>query len=89
MGRLRRHLIPGAPEEGVTGCSGESLRLKVRERQQKGRANEAVIRLLARRLGIPRASIGIVHGAGSRDKLVEVEGFSDEELRSGLGPAAH
>ena len=88
MGRLRLHVTPGAREEGIAGWRGESLRLKVRERPQKGRANEAVIRLLARRLGIPRASIGIVHGAGSRDKLVEVEGFSDEELRSGLGPEA-
>ena len=89
MGRLRLHVTPGAREEGIAGWRGESLRLKVRERPHKGRASNRMTASLARRLGIPRASIGIVHGAGSRDKLVEVEGFSDEELRSGLGPAAH
>ncbi len=88
MGRLRLHVTPGAREEGIAGWRGESLRLKVRERPQKGRANEAVLRLLARRLGVPRARLSIVHCAASRDKLVEVDGFSDEELRSGLGPAA-
>ncbi len=88
MGRIKLHVTPGAREEAISGWRAESLHLKVRERPQKGRANEAVIRMLARCLGVPRASIGIVHGAGSRDKLVEVDGFSDEELRSGLGPAA-
>jgi uncharacterized protein (TIGR00251 family) len=88
MGRLRLHVIPGAREDGIAGWHGESLRVRVRERPQKGRANEAVIRLLAGRLGIPRASLAIVRGAVSREKVVEVDGFSDAELRSGLGPAA-
>jgi hypothetical protein len=88
MARLRLHVTPGAREEGIAGWHGESLRLKVRERPEKGRANEAVLRLLARRLGIPRVSLRIVRGAASREKLVEVDGFSDEELRSRLGPAA-
>lgn len=86
MARLRLHVTPGAREEEIVGWRGESLRLKVRERPEKGRANEAVVRLLARRLGIPRASVSIVRGAASRDKLVEVDGFGDEELRSRLGP---
>ena len=88
MGRLRLHVTPGAREEGIAGWRGESLLLKVRERPQKGRANEAVILLLARRLGILRVRLSIVHGAASRDKLVEVDGLSDEELRSSLGAAA-
>ncbi len=88
MGRLKLHVTPGAREEGIAGWRGGSLRLKVRERPQKGQANEAVLRLLARRLGIPRARLSIVHGAVSRDKLVEVDGFSDEELRLSLGAAA-
>lgn len=80
MARLKIHVTPGAREEGITGWRGQSLRLKVRARPEKGRANEAALRLLAGRLSLPRASLTIVHGAASRDKLVEVDGLSDEEL---------
>ena len=84
MGRLRLHVTPGAREDSIAGWQGDSLRVKVRQRPQKGRANEAVVRLIARRLGIPRSALTIVRGAASRDKVVEVDGISDEELRSVL-----
>ncbi len=84
MVRLRVHVTPGAREEQIAGWHGGSLRVKVRARPEKGRANEAVLRLLARRLGVPRANLSIVRGAASRDKLVQVDGLSDEELRARL-----
>ena len=88
MARLRLHVTPGAREDGVNGWQGQSLRLKVRARPEKGRANAAALRLLAARLGLPRTSLSIVRGAASRDKLVEVEGLSDDELQRLLVPAA-
>ncbi len=84
MVRLRVHVTPGAREEQIVGWHGGSLRVKVRARPQKGRANQAVLRLLARRLGVAPANLSIVHGAASRDKLVQVDGLSDEELRARL-----
>ncbi len=84
MARLKLHVTPGAREEGVGGWHGESLRLKVRARPEKGRANEAVVRLLAKHLGVPRSSVSIVRGATSREKVVEVDGLSDDQLRAML-----
>ena len=84
MVRLRVHVTPGAREEQIAGWHGGSLRVKVRARPEKGRANQAVLRLLARRLGVAPANLSIVHGAASRDKLVEVEGLNEEELRARL-----
>ncbi len=84
MARLRVHVTPGAREEGIAGWHGDSLRVKVRARPEKGRANQAVLGLLARRLGVAPANLSIVHGAASRDKLVEVEGLNEEELRARL-----
>ena len=88
MARLKLHVTPGDSEERIAGWQGQSLRLRVRSRPEKGRANEAVIRLLARHLDLPRTSLSIVRGATSRDKLVEVDGLSEEQLRTLLGPSA-
>ena len=88
MARLRVHVTPGARQEGIAGWHGGSLRVKVRARPEKGRANQAVLRLLARRLGVATANLSIVRGAASPDKLVEVEGLSEEGLRASLGPSA-
>ncbi len=84
MVRLRVHVTPGARGEGIVGWHGGSLRVKVRARPEKGRANQALLRMLARCLGVAPANLSIVHGAASRDKLVEVEGLSEEELRARL-----
>jgi uncharacterized protein (TIGR00251 family) len=81
MARFRVHVTPASRHEEIVGWHGGSLRVKVRARPEKGRANQAVLRLLARRLGVAPANLSIVHGAASRDKLVEVQGLSEEELR--------
>ena len=87
MARLKLHLTPGARDDALAGWRGDSLRVRVRARPEKGRANEAALRLLAGYLKLPRSRLVLVRGAASRDKLVEVEGFSEEELRARLGPA--
>ena len=88
MARLKLHVTPGARDEQIVGWQGDSLRVRVRARPEKGRANEAVLRLLARHLGVPPSRLALVRGATSRDKLVEVEGLSEDELRARLGRAA-
>ncbi len=85
MATLRIHVTPGARQEQIVGWYGGSLRVKVKARPEKGRANQAVLGLLARRLGVAPASLRIVRGAASRDKLVEVDGLSDDEMRARLG----
>ena len=87
MARLKLHVTPGAREDSLAGWRGDSLRVKVRAPPEKGRANEAALRLLARRLNLPRSQLALVRGATSRDKLIEVEGLSEDELRARLGPA--
>lgn len=87
MARLNLRVTAGAREDGISGWQGRTLRVKVRARPEKGRANEAVIRLLAGRLKLPRARLTVVRGAASRDKTVEVDGLSDDELRARLGAA--
>jgi uncharacterized protein (TIGR00251 family) len=51
-----------------------------------GRANRALCRLLAKRLGVAPSNVTIVRGQRSRDKLVEVEGVDQATLNAALGP---
>jgi len=81
MSEVRLKVIPGAREDEVVGWQENVLRLRVRAKPERGRANDAVCRLLARVLGVPRTNVSIARGAGSRDKLVVIDGLDDEELR--------
>lgn len=53
-----------------------------------GRANEAVVRLLADALGVGRGDVEIVSGHGARDKVVSLAGIEPGELDRRLASAA-
>jgi hypothetical protein len=77
---LRVHLQPGARSEGAGGVHGDALKISVRAPAQGGRANQALLVLLARRLGVPLASLSLVSGWASRDKRVLFQGLPVGEL---------
>ena len=61
------------------------LKLRVRAVADGGEANRAVLALLAKSLGVPKASVSLLSGATSRLKQVAVEGDPvrlDEALRA-------
>jgi uncharacterized protein YggU (UPF0235/DUF167 family) len=49
-----------------------------------GRANEALCRLIAKRLHVGRRRVSVIRGAGAREKLVRVEGLTSQEVRTAL-----
>jgi uncharacterized protein YggU (UPF0235/DUF167 family) len=49
-----------------------------------GRANAALVKLIAKRLGVARGRVTIVSGERSRDKVVRVSGLSVAEVRRAL-----
>lgn len=55
---------------------------------ERGRANEAVVGLLADRLGVPRTSVSVVAGRASRDKVVELRGLGPGEAQRRLERAS-
>ena len=81
MGRLSLKVVPGSSRNQVVGWLGEALKVKVKAPPEKGRANEAVVTLLADRLGIDPSSIAVVSGHGSPAKVVEIDGMVDEAIR--------
>ena len=83
--RLSVRLTPRASREEIAGFEGETLRVRVTAPPVAGRANRALVRLLAKRLGVPRGAVRVVTGQTSRSKIVAIAGLDATELRRRLG----
>jgi uncharacterized protein (TIGR00251 family) len=84
---LRVRVQPRASRTDVVGLHGEALKVRLTAPPVDGAANEALIRFLAERLGIARAGVRVVSGAGGRLKVVEVTGVGPDEAWRRLGLA--
>jgi hypothetical protein len=82
--RFEVHAKPRAKASRVVGVHGDALDLAVAAPPVDGAANDAIVRFLAERFGVPRASVHIVRGASSRVKLVEIAGVSLDAARAAL-----
>jgi uncharacterized protein (TIGR00251 family) len=78
MTRLRLRVSPGAGRAAIVGRYGEAWKIRVTAPPEGGRANDAVLRLLAEALAVPRNALTLVSGHAGRDKIVEL---------AGVGPA--
>lgn len=72
---------PRARKDGVTGEHGGKLKIAVVEVPEKGKANEALIRVLAEALGLRPSQVAVASGAGSRDKTLLIGGIGLDDLR--------
>ena len=75
---LRVRLTPRASRDGIDGiksaADGPYLQARVRAVPEDGRANRALIELLAKALRLPKSSLAIAGGASSRLKTVHIAG---------------
>lgn len=76
---------PRARRNAIIGELGEALKVSLTAPPVDGRANEACIAFFADLLRLPRASINIVSGQNSRNKVIRVTGLSVQEIRNRLG----
>ena len=83
--RIKVHLTPRASKEEVGGLHGDALKVRVKAPPVEGRANEALIRLMARVLGVGKKSVELVSGRTGRTKTIRVVGLSPGEVRKRLG----
>ena len=84
MARISFAVSPGAKRTELVGKHGDGWKARVAAPPERGRANEALVELLAEALGVPRSSIRVVAGQSAKAKLVEVDGLAAEELERRL-----
>ena len=72
---------PKASRGQVVGYRDGVLQLRVTAPPDKGRANAAVVALLADALGVAKSRVRIVRGQSSRDKVLAVESLTQEDVR--------
>jgi uncharacterized protein (TIGR00251 family) len=69
--KIQVKVKPNAKTEELSQ-EGDSFIIKVKEPPREGKANRAVIKLLAQYFGVPQSQVRIVSGSRSRNKVIEV-----------------
>lgn len=83
---IRLRVSPKAKRDRVNGIHAGAIKLQVKDPPEKGRANEGVVRLLAKTLQISAREIELVSGHTSQDKRVAISGVDEATLRTKLQP---
>lgn len=86
--RVRLRVVPGTTHAGVVGRHGDAWKVRVTAAPEGGKANDAVLALLASTLDVPRRDLALTAGRASRNKVVVLTGVTDEEVDARLRAAA-
>jgi uncharacterized protein (TIGR00251 family) len=70
--RLAVQITPNARKTEVIGVLDDALKIKLQAQPIEGKANEALVKYLAKALGVARGAVTITHGQTNKRKLVEV-----------------
>ena len=84
MAILRVHVVPNAKSDCIVGEHDGAIKVKLRASAVEGRANAALRCFLAEELNIPKSAIILERGQRSRDKVIRIEGLTEEEVRRRL-----
>jgi len=84
MADLAIRVQPRAKRTEVAGEREGAVVIKVSAPPVHGKANEAVCKLIAQRLGVPARDVRVLRGEKARDKVVRIEGVEAESARAKL-----
>lgn len=78
--RLQVKVVPGASRNRVAGRYGDGVKVQVMAPPEKGKANDAVLEVLAEWLGVRAGAIRVESGQTQPRKVVVVDGCTQEQL---------
>jgi uncharacterized protein (TIGR00251 family) len=80
MVQLALKIVPGASRNQISGWLGDRLKIRVQAPPESGKANKAVIKLLAGALDISPRNITITAGTASPLKTVQINGLTESDI---------
>lgn len=72
--------VPGAKSNGIIGVHQGALRVTVTQVAEKGKANQAILKVLAKGLGLKKSQLSLVSGETSRAKQIVVRDVTPEQF---------
>jgi uncharacterized protein len=70
--RISVNVQPKSSMEKIVKCPDGGLKVYIRQSPEKGKANTALLKVIARYLGVKTSSLRIVKGQTSRKKVIEI-----------------
>jgi uncharacterized protein len=80
MATVELRVKPRAKRDKVELVDSNHLDVWVTSPPVEGKANEHVVKLLSKTLGVPKSSIEIIKGEGGKNKVVDISGLTKEEI---------
>jgi hypothetical protein len=74
------HAQPGAGRSQITGRHGDAVKIRVAAPPEAGRANDALVKLLAEGLGVAPSEVSLLSGESSRSKRFRVGGIDPDDV---------
>jgi uncharacterized protein (TIGR00251 family) len=87
VARISVTVSPGSARTELVGKHGDGWRARIAAPPERGRANDALVELLADALAVPRSSVRVVSGLAAKKKVVEVDGLAAAEAERRLSRA--
>src|SRR5205807_2940767 len=81
---LSLHVQPRASRNAVVGWTGDTLNIRLTAPPVEGAANAACLAFLADLLDLPQSQLEILRGERSRNKVVQITGLTQDEVRARL-----
>lgn len=78
---IRLHVQPGAGRTAVVGRHGDAVKVRVAAPPEGGRANDAVVALIASTFDLKLAQVSLISGQSSRAKRIQIDGIAEDELK--------
>ena len=82
--RIAVKVAAGAANSAISGWHDQCLRVRLSTAPERGKANAALINLLAKSLGLSRSAITIIKGQHNARKIIAVEGLSQAAIMARL-----
>jgi uncharacterized protein (TIGR00251 family) len=86
--RISVKVAAGAANNAIGGWQDECLKIRICTAPERGKANAALISLLAQALELSKSAITIVKGQHSAYKTIEVTGLSRKDIMARLQPTS-